>query len=336
LLIHAESAGYPDNGKTWLFRTNADGSHSDVGYPSTPGWDAALWETFIADFTGDGIADVLLHGKSVGSAQYGQTVLLAFKADGTHTSRSGAQVPAWAAPWQVRGVGDFNGDGKADLLLHVAQPGHTENGQTALHLFTNESYLTVKYPVAPGFDAATYEVKGTRDFDGDGRADSFLHGKASTPVSGRTLLYLFDEDGSARSVSYPATPGFDGQLFAVRGIADFDGDGRSDIMIDREQPGSIDNGKTYLFLFNEQAASYREVARPTTPGWDAAVFRALPIVDWNGDGRADLIINGNATGPYSGQTFIYLFNSDGSSSMVTGSAAPGFTSPPSAQQPSQP
>jgi hypothetical protein len=334
LLIHAESAGHPDNGKTWLYLTQADGSHSDVGYPSTPGWDAAAWETFIADFSGDGIADALLHGNIVGTAQYGQTVLLTFKPDGTHTSRSGSQVPAWVAPWQVRGIGDFNGDGKADVLLHAEQPGHAENGRTTLHLFTDESYLTVPYPVAPGFDAAAYDVKGTGDFDGDGRADLLLNGKAGTAVHGHTVLYLFDEDGSARSVSYPAAPGFSEQLFAVRGIADFDGDGKSDLMIHGEQPGSTDNGKTYLFLFDEQAASYREIAYPTTPGWSAAVFRALPIVDWNGDGRADLIIHGIANSPYSGNTLIYLFNSNGSSSVVTGTAAPGFTSPPWSAYPS--
>jgi hypothetical protein len=328
LMIHAELAGHPDNGKTFLYRSNSDGSNSVAAYPTTPGWDAAVWESFVADFSGDGIADVLLHGKLPGSAEYGQTILLVFQVGGTYVSRTGSQVPTWAAPWKAQGVADFNGDGRADLLLHAEQAGHAENGRTRLHLFTHASYLSVGYPETPGFDSAVYEVKGTGDFDGDGRADLFVHGKAGTSVSGQTLLYLFDEDGSTRSVNYPATPGFDSDLFVVRGIADFDGDGRSDILIHAEHEGFAENGRAYLFLYNEWATNYRTVAYPTTPGWDAAVFDTLPPLDWNGDGRADLVIHGKAATAYSGQTYIYLFNSDGTYSTLSGPAVPSFVSPP--------
>jgi hypothetical protein len=263
-------------------------------------------------------------------------MLLAFRADGTYTSRSGAQMPTWVAPWKVRGVADFNGDGKADVLLHAEQAGNAADGQTVLHLFTSDSYVTVSSPATPGFSASLYEVKGTGDFNGDGRADLFVHGRSGTAVDGQTLLYLFDADGSAHPpVGSPNMPGFDGQVFAVRGIADFDGDGRSDIMIHREEPGSPEDGKTYLYLFDGDATSYRTVAYPTTPAWNATVFKALPIVDWDGDGRADLIIHGTASGAYSGQTIVYLSEGDGSFSVLSGSAAPSFASPPWTVYPGQ-
>jgi hypothetical protein len=328
LLIHARSAGHPDNGKSLLYRTDASGGYSTVAYPTTPGWDATVWESFVADFTGDGRADLLLHGKLVGSPYYGQSFLHVFNADGTHSVRSGSGVPSWSSPWQARGIADFNGDGKADVLLHAEQTGHADNGKSKLHLTTDSGYLTVLHPVAPGFDSATYDVKGTGDFDGDGRADLFLHGKSGTTESGKTWIYLFDEDGNTRVVSHPAAPGFDGQLFAVRGIADFDGDGRSDIMIHGEQSGSPYDGKTYLFLFDAGAATHRTVAHPVTPGWDAAQFDAGSPADWNGDGRADLAIHGKASGSYSGTTYIYQFAADGSSSIVTGTGAPSFVTPP--------
>jgi hypothetical protein len=99
-------------------------------------------------------------------------------------------------------------------------------------------------------------------------------------------------------------------------------------MIHGEQAGSSYNGQTYLYLFNEGATSFRTVAHPIAPGWDAAAFEVGQIADWNGDGRADFSIHGKASSPFSGTTYLYLFAADGTSSILTGTSAPSFVSPP--------
>jgi len=71
--------------------------------------------------------------------------------------------------WQVKATGDFNGDGKSDILLQNANDG-------ACYVWEMDGLTMIANGAgfvgwAPGKD---WQVKATGDFNGDGKSDILL------------------------------------------------------------------------------------------------------------------------------------------------------------------
>src|SRR5437773_4943418 len=119
--------------------------------------------------------------------------------------------------WQVNGIGDFDGDGKADILWRNTSTG--ENYIWLMNGLSTASEGSVNF-VDP---ASGWEVQGIGDFDGDGKAD-LLWRNTST---GENYIYLMNGLTIASQGSINAVGD---QAWQVKGIGDFDGDGRADIL----------------------------------------------------------------------------------------------------------
>ena len=70
------------------------------------------------------------------------------------------------AGWHVDGTGDFNGDGRSDVLLRH------DNGSITEWLGQAGGNFTWNAAATYGLGTA-WHVDGTGDFNGDGRADRF-------------------------------------------------------------------------------------------------------------------------------------------------------------------
>ena len=87
--------------------------------------------------------------------------------------------------WQIRGLADFNGDGKLDILWH-----HQTNGELYVWYLdgavtTGGSYLTPK-----AFADTQWKIVKLADFDADGKQDLLWHHQASGE------LYVWFLDGT--------------------------------------------------------------------------------------------------------------------------------------------
>ena len=66
--------------------------------------------------------------------------------------------------WQVKGSGDFNGDGKSDILWQGS------DGMPAIWLMDGTTAVSVG--AAGSFNPGpSWQIKGTGDFNGDGKSD---------------------------------------------------------------------------------------------------------------------------------------------------------------------
>jgi hypothetical protein len=186
-------------------------SNSGLGSVST------VWSIVgTGDFNGDGYADILWRNTTTGDVAIwemnGTTIL--------NPSSSG--VGNVATNWTVVGVGDFNGDGKADILWQ-----NTSNGNLAIYLM-NGNTITSSATFA---NLGAYSVVGIGDFNGDGNSDILLR-------DGSGNIAILEMNGT--TILNPSSTGV-GNLSSVWSVAetgDFNGDGKSDILW-RDTSGNI-------------------------------------------------------------------------------------------------
>jgi hypothetical protein len=171
------------------------------------------------DFNGDGNADILWRNTTTGDLAIwemnGTTILNA------NTAGLG-NVPL---NWSIVGVGDFNGDGMADILWR-----NNTNGNVAIWLM-NGTTVTNSSTATFGNMPATWSVAGTGDFNGDGLSDILWRDTAGD-------IAIWEMNGT--TILNPSTSGV-GNLSTVWSVAetgDFDGNGMSDILW-RDSSGDI-------------------------------------------------------------------------------------------------
>jgi hypothetical protein len=255
-----------DNGAltNWLGRSDGAfvGNDAAALYTGIP---TSLKVDAIADFNGDGRNDILWRGDN------GALTNWLGRLDGGFAGNDAAAFVGVPISWSVAGAGDFNGDGRADILWRnnngaltnwLGRPDGGFVGNDATALYTGI--------------AASLKVAAIADFNGDGRDDILWRGDngALTNWLGRPDGGFVGNDAAA-FVGVPTS-------WTVAGSGDFNGDGRADILW-RNDNGALtdwlgrpDGG----FVGNDAAALYTNIP---------ASLKVAAVADYNGDGRDDIL-----------------------------------------------
>ena len=268
----------------------------------------------VADFDGDGDADVLLRNAS------GRWSYHAFADLDVASAQAERAALTPRTTWQWAAGGDFDGDGRQDVLLRredgawvfyplngarvVAGRGgavlprgrdwrpvgvadlngdgrddvllRRENGQWAYYAMNGRSRIRSQSGRAGLPVDLDWRLAGMGDFDGDGRADVLLR-----HVRGAWRLYAMDGRHPAREG--PTEPRFTRRtVWRVAGVGDFDGDGADDVLI-RNHRG--------VWRYQSMAPDGSVVgARPVARLPRAWAWRLAGIGDLDGDGSDDVLL----------------------------------------------
>jgi len=195
------------------------------------------------DFNGDGRSDILWRSDS------GELSDWLANANGGFTDNAANSFTSVSTNWHVAGTGDFNGDGRSDILwrsdsgelsdwLANANGGFADN---AANSFTSVS--------------TNWHVVGTGDFNGDGRSDILWRSD-----SGELSDWLANANGGFTdnaANSFTSVP----TNWHVVGTGDFNGDGRSDILW-RSDSGELSDwlANANGGFANNDADAYTQVA----------------------------------------------------------------------------
>lgn len=177
-----------------------------------------------------------------------------------------------AANWVTEGIADFNGDGNQDILWRDYSSGR--NAIWFMGGASNTSILSVSELTTVG---TTWRIEGVADFNGDARPD-LLWRDYSSGTNGIWFMGGINNTSIA-SISLLTTVSSN---WAVGGVADFNGDGKQDILWRDYASGT--NG--IWFMGGSNNTSITTIATLTTV---ATNWRVEGIADFNGDNRPDLL-----------------------------------------------
>ena len=186
--------------------------------------------------------------------------------------------------WKIRGVGDFNNDGKSDILWR-----NTSTGQNAIWLMNGSVFGS--YVGLNSVDTS-WDIKGVGDFNGDGKADILW--RKNTGENGIWLMNGGTYSGYAGLNSVDTS-------WDIKAVADFNGDGKTDILWRNKNSGQ--NG---IWSMNGSTYSGYTGLNSVDTSWDIKAAG-----DFNGDGKTDILWRKNT-----GENGIWLMNQSVFSSYV--------------------
>jgi FG-GAP-like repeat/PKD domain/Ser-Thr-rich glycosyl-phosphatidyl-inositol-anchored membrane family len=212
------------------------------------------------DFNGDGKTDLIGSDAPIGAHR---DVLLVQLGDGAGSF--GSPIAASFAG-RVLGVGDFNRDGKLDVIAR-------DDRGTTVYIVTGNGNGTLgaAQVVADFGQDVTFAVSG--DLDGDGKRDLVVG------IDGQPTVEVFPGNGDFTFGTPVALTTNLSPSDAI--VADFNGDGRKDLAVTNR-------------FFQHSVAVFLNQGSFTFTGADIALDQSATDVtsaDVNGDGKLDLIVS---------------------------------------------
>jgi ribosome modulation factor len=253
------------------------------------GWDDQL---YIGDFNGDGKADVFIR------SPHWAGLLLSTGTGFNEVWMTGdpAKNQDWIGGWHLGPndqvfVGDFTGDGKADIFIR-------NGGWAGLLVSTGSGFNNLWMSGDPaknqnwigGWHLGVQDQVSFGDFNGDGKADIFIHngGWAGLLIStGTGFSNVWMSGDPAKNQNWIGGWHL-GPLDQVT-VGDFNGDGKADIFIHNGGWAglliSTGSGFKNVWMTGDPAKNENWIG-----GWHIGTLDRVAVGDFNGDGKKDLFI----------------------------------------------
>jgi GH25 family lysozyme M1 (1,4-beta-N-acetylmuramidase) len=256
----------PD-GTLWFLPGDGTGKFG-TGQQIGSGWNIYDQIIGVGDYNGDGKNDIVAR-KLDGSLWF-------YAGTGSVSPSNQGYLPAekigqfgWNVFDTILGVGDFDGDGKTDLVARKT------DGTLWLYSGTGTGLTGTGRQFDFGWDVFD-QLVAIRDFDGNGTND--LVGRKPDGT-----LWFYSNTGAARLVN-PTQIGTGWGIYSqILGIGDANGDRMTDFV------GIQPDGSTFFYAgTNMHDLGYQPANKIGNFGWDA--FNLLVgTPDFNGDGKGDLL-----------------------------------------------
>jgi len=225
-----------DSGRVWIDYADIDGRFNGTDASDNSQYCVgSKKQVLVADYNGDGKDDALCHDRSTGQV-------------GIDYADSQGRIAG--QNWPSSGlynlsicnnsdtnlyVGDFNGDGRTDLLCH-----NTHNGDNELAYVNSVGRFTGIQWKTPGSGWCSQpEILVVGDFNGDGRSDALCH----KPGEGHRKIDFVFSNNVVNATNWDSRShgagAFCSNIDQSLHVADINGDGRDDLLCHDLRIGSV-------------------------------------------------------------------------------------------------
>jgi len=236
----------------WLMRGNVavSGSHLTPDRLADP-----LWQVRgVADLNYDGSADVLWHHQGTGE-------LYVWYLDGLVTVRGAYMSPRSFSDtrWQIRGLADFNADGKPDVLWH-----HQVTGELYVWFLNGVGTVSGAYLTPRAFTDTRWQIRGLADFNGGAQTDILWHNS----VGGDLYVWCLNRTTVDHGV-FVRPRVWDDLNWEVVEVGEFNSDGKADVLWRNRLFG-------YLYLWYLDGTVSGPGAYLTPQAYSDGVWKVVP------------------------------------------------------------
>lgn len=239
------------------------------------------------DVDTDGVDDLIVGAPSSSSDS---SAFVHSGIDGSQLHEFLGTSPGDQFGFAVAGVGDVDGDGRADLMVGIPYADDPSNDTGAVQVFSGATWNLIHYfKGAHIYGRMGGVLTSPGDLDGDLREDlvfsaSSYHAEARSGASG-ALLFTMPFEEPAFSAFSPDT---------IRSMPDVNSDGIPDLALATAHPYPPG-------FYVRSGADGSLVFRKDVPG-----IRAIDgLDDLDGDGRGDLLVSSNSPFSYKGSVVAY-------------------------------
>jgi len=244
------------------------------------------------DFSGSGLSDILWRNSSNGELDVWNATNLNPNSNYTFSPQELAVVPA--AGWTLETVGDYNGDGKVDLLWRNNSTGEVD-------VWNSTSASTVGFTTSTLAEVPTVWAlqQSAADFNGDGLADLVWRNTSTGELD------LWSSKGNASETYTTQSLGVIPLVWSPQEFGDFNGDGRADIIWRNSSTNEVDVWSSKVgtgVAFNTQDL-----------GVIPTVWLMQGVGDFNGNGNDGLVWRNTSNG----EVDIWTFTGNSTLSVAT-------------------
>jgi FG-GAP-like repeat/Bacterial Ig-like domain (group 3)/Divergent InlB B-repeat domain/FG-GAP repeat len=261
----------------------------------------SLGSVTVADFNSDGKPDVaaanILQHPFGQDATSGVVSLFIGNGDGTFQNVRTISLAGGLLPLSTV-TGDFNGDGKPDLIVAFSPTDYNQPGGLAVLLgkgdgtFQSPTNITLPGPIIlQGVGSAASAALAVGDFNGDGKLDivTAIHGAGSNQVA----VLLGNGDGSFQTPILTSTSTGPPMI----AVTDLNGDGKPDLVL-----ADCCGLSEASFMFGNGDGTFKAEAQFPS----GSNPRGIVAADFNGDGKPDLAVIGQVMSPQYGTLSVML------------------------------
>ncbi len=245
------------------------------------------YATWLADFTGDGAPDLVYVDDNLQHYRI-------MRGDGNGGFLTPTVWGQWSDVagdrWEGLWPGDFDGDGRMDLLFLDATPAHalwilrsTKSGA--------EKHLWASLPRSPVFSGGRYWA-WAEDFNADGKTDLLVLDQPTTNGGPGTLRWKIYASSGVSGVQVSSNAYQEVRNTNAVRVQDFTGDGRADIMYVRFAVGGQTchaNCPSQNYMLMESNGTGFKPPKVWAEYTPVRNWASIRVADFSGDGLVDLL-----------------------------------------------